>query len=70
MTVPAVLYAAKSTTDPRGSIPTQIADARAAALLEGREIVAEHHDEAASAFTGNRGQGLTRRQGRSDPPGR
>jgi DNA invertase Pin-like site-specific DNA recombinase len=59
VTVPAVLYAAKSTTDPRGSISTQIADARAAALLEGREIVSEHHDEAASAFTGNRGQGLT-----------
>jgi DNA invertase Pin-like site-specific DNA recombinase len=59
MTVPAVIYAAKSTADPRGSIPTQLADARAAALAEGREIAAEHHDEAASAFKCNRGQGLT-----------
>src|SRR4051794_10617594 len=53
---PAVLYAAKSTEDKRGSIGTQFEDSRAAA--EGREIVAEYHDEAASAFKSDRGPGL------------
>jgi Recombinase/Resolvase, N terminal domain/Recombinase zinc beta ribbon domain len=57
--VPAVLYAAKSTQDVRGSIPTQLADCRSAAEAESREVVAEHRDEAASAFKGNRGAGLT-----------
>lgn len=57
--LPAVLYAAKSSDDPRGSIPTQLADCRAAAEREhGRRVVAEHIDEAASAFKGNRGPGL------------
>ena len=55
----AVLYAAKSTADPRGSIPTQLADCRAAAEVEGREIAAKYSDEAASAYKGNRGEGLT-----------
>jgi site-specific DNA recombinase len=55
----AVLYAAKSTADPRGSIPTQLADCRAAAEAEDREVAAEYSDEAASAFKGNRGDGLT-----------
>jgi DNA invertase Pin-like site-specific DNA recombinase len=59
MSSAAVLYAAKSTADERGSIPTQLADCRAAAKTEGREIVAEHSDEAASAYKGNRGSGLT-----------
>ena len=59
MTTPAVIYAAKSTTDPRGSIPTQLADCRAAAEAGGQEVVAEYQDEAKSAFTGNRGEGLT-----------
>lgn len=36
---PAVLYAAKSTEDKHGSIPTQLADCRAA--VQGREIVDE-----------------------------
>jgi DNA invertase Pin-like site-specific DNA recombinase len=57
---PAVLYAAKSTADPRGSIPTQLADCRAAAEAEGREIVDEYSDEAASAYSGNRGPGLVK----------
>jgi DNA invertase Pin-like site-specific DNA recombinase len=56
---PAVIYAAKSTSDPKGSIPTQLADCRSAAEAEGRKVVAEHRDEAASAFKGNRGAGLT-----------
>jgi Resolvase, N terminal domain/Recombinase len=36
-----------------------LADCRAAAEAEGREVVAEYSDEAASAFKGNRGAGLT-----------
>lgn len=59
LTPPAVLYAAKSTADEHGSIPTQLADGRAAAEAEGRTIVGEYSDEAASAFKGNRGSGLT-----------
>jgi site-specific DNA recombinase len=55
----AVSYGAKSTEDKKGSIPTQLADCRAAAEAEGREIVAEYQDESASAYRGNRGQGLT-----------
>jgi DNA invertase Pin-like site-specific DNA recombinase len=59
--IPVVIYGAKSTQDPRGSIPTQFADCRAAiAQLGGREIVGEFSDEARSAFHGNRGDGLTR----------
>jgi site-specific DNA recombinase len=55
---PAIIYAAKSTEDKRGSIPTQLEDCRAAAGAEGREIVAEYQDEAASALKGDRGPGL------------
>ena len=54
----AVIYAAKSTRDPRGSIPTQLADGRALAGREGWTVVAEYDDEAASAYKGNRGGGL------------
>lgn len=57
--VPAVVYAAKSTEDTHGSIGTQLADCRSAAEREGRTVVAEHSDEAASAYKGNRGSGLT-----------
>jgi hypothetical protein len=59
MAAPAVCYAAKSTADERGSIPTQLADCRAAAEAEGRQVVGQYSDEAASAFRGNRGSGLT-----------
>ena len=58
---PCVAYAAKSTTDPRGSIPTQHADIRAAIEREagGRFLYGEaQSDEARSAFTANRGPGL------------
>ena len=55
----AVLYAAKSTEDRHGSIPDQLAQCRTAAEAEGREVVAEHSDEDATAFKGNRGHGLT-----------
>jgi site-specific DNA recombinase len=57
--VNAILYGAKSTSDPRGSIPGQLADCRTVAQGEGRQVVGEYSDEAASAFTGNRGSGLT-----------
>jgi len=56
--IPCVLYAAKSTADPRGSIATQLSDARAMAEREGWEVVAECQDEGFSAFKGNRGPGL------------
>lgn len=54
----AVIYAAKSTKDEKESIPTQLAEGRQAAGLEGRDIVAEFTDEAASAWSGDRGPGL------------
>src|SRR5436190_772348 len=54
----AVLYAAKSTEDVHGSIPTQLADCRAMAEREGLEVVEAYQDEAASAYKGNRGPGL------------
>lgn len=56
---PAVLYAAKSTQDVRGSIPDQLVDCRALAL-DKYEVVGEYQDEAASAFHGDRGPGLAR----------
>ena len=54
----AVLYAAKSTADPHGSIPTQLAEGRAMAEREGWNVVGEYSDEAASAWSGDRGPGL------------
>jgi DNA invertase Pin-like site-specific DNA recombinase len=57
---PAVVYAANSTADERGSIPAQLRDARELAEHEGMEVVAEYSDEAASAFKGNRGPDLER----------
>lgn len=58
MRSPAVLYAAKSTVDKRGSNITQLADGRALAEFEGMDVVAEYTDEDASAYRGNRGPGL------------
>jgi DNA invertase Pin-like site-specific DNA recombinase len=57
---PAVLYAARSTEDEHGTIPTQLADCRKMAAREGWEIVHEDSDEGFSAFKGNRGPGLER----------
>jgi len=57
---PAVLYAAKSTEDVHGSIPTQLADGRELAEREGLDVVDELSDEAASAYKGDRGAGLAR----------
>src|SRR4051794_11170081 len=56
----AVIYAAKSTQDTHGSIPGQIKDCEAIAAEEGWEVVGTFHDEARSAFKGNRGDGLVR----------
>src|SRR3954451_17425020 len=55
-----VIYAAKSTEDRHGSIPTQLEDCRALAERDGLEVVGEYSDEAASAFKGDRGPGLAR----------
>lgn len=56
---PCVIYAAKSTEDVRGSIPTQIADCRAAIERRGGRIYGEPQvDEKHSAFRANRGPGL------------
>ena len=54
----AILYAAKSTKDEKGSIPTQLADAEAAALAEDRAIADRYADENESAYHGNRGPEL------------
>ena len=58
--IPCVVYAAKSTTDTKGSIGTQLEDCRAAVEREGKTILAEYHDENASGFKGNRGGDLAR----------
>lgn len=54
----AILYAAKSTEDVRGSIPTQLEEARELADREGWEVAGEYSDEARSAWSGDRGPGL------------
>jgi DNA invertase Pin-like site-specific DNA recombinase len=54
----AVVYAAKSTEDRHGSLPTQLADCRAMALREGWDVVGEYQDEGFSAYKGNRGPAL------------
>lgn len=54
----AVIYAAKSTEDKKGSIPDQLADGRRLAQQRGLEVAGEHQDEAASAYHGDRGPGL------------
>jgi hypothetical protein len=60
MPTPCVIYGAKSSPDPKGSIPTQIADCTHAIEGEpGRFLyAAPQQDENASAFKGNRGPGL------------
>src|SRR3954471_17752344 len=58
VTTRAIVYAGKSTEDKRGSIPTQVTDCRATADREGWRVLAEYFDEAASAWTGDRGPGL------------
>lgn len=54
----AVIYAAKSTEDRHGSIPTQLDDCRAYADRHGWLVVGEFQDEGFSAYKGNRGPGF------------
>ncbi len=56
--VPAVLYAAKSTEDKRGSIPDQLTRTRAFTEGNGWRIADEFFDEGFSAYSGNRGPDL------------
>jgi DNA invertase Pin-like site-specific DNA recombinase len=65
--VPAVIYAAKSTEDKHGSIPTQLADCRELAERERFEVrdADQFSDEAFSAYSGNRGPGLERAKARA-----
>ena len=58
MSRPAILYAAKSTEDIHGSIPTQLEDGQKLAEQEGLEVVGEYSDESASAYKGDRGPEL------------
>jgi DNA invertase Pin-like site-specific DNA recombinase len=58
--IPAVVYAAKSTDDPRGSIDTQKADCEALCAREGLTVAESYSDEAKSAYHGSRGDGLVR----------
>jgi DNA invertase Pin-like site-specific DNA recombinase len=62
---PAVIYAAKSTSDKRGSIPTQLADCRAAIDRAGGIVAAEFSDEGKSGWSGNRGDGLAQAKARA-----
>jgi len=55
---PCVIYAAKSTEDRHGSIPTQIDEARDMAEENGWIVVGVFTDEGFSAYSGNRGPGL------------
>jgi site-specific DNA recombinase len=57
-TVQAIIYAAKSTEDKHGSIPTQLADCRRMAEGEDWKVAGEFQDEGFSAYSGNRGPGL------------
>lgn len=58
--VEAVIYAAKSTEDRRGSIPTQIEDGHRLCEREGWKVIGVFKDEGFSAYTGNRGEELAR----------
>lgn len=54
----AILYAAKSTEDVRGSILGQLEDGREYAKTAGLEVAAEYSEQEVSAFKGNRGPEL------------
>jgi DNA invertase Pin-like site-specific DNA recombinase len=55
---PAIIYAAKSSPDERGSIPDQIKKCRALADEEGYEVVATYDEENVSAYSDDRGPEL------------
>ncbi len=65
----AILYAAKSTEDKRGSIPTQLEDCRAFAEREGLSVAGEYQDESESAWSGDRGKGLAAAMDHADREG-
>jgi DNA invertase Pin-like site-specific DNA recombinase len=54
----AVLYAAKSSPDEKGSLPDQLAKAGGAAEAEEQKVVGKYSEENASAYSGNRGPEL------------
>jgi hypothetical protein len=62
----AVVYAAKSTEDKHGSIPTQLEDCRRRAEREGWQIVAEFSDDAQRQPWSGGSNG--RRRSRPRPP--
>src|SRR5215475_8575761 len=55
---PAIIYAAKSSPDERGSIPDQIKKCRALAEAEDYEVVETYDEENVSAYHGERGPEL------------
>ncbi len=57
-TLTVVVYAAKSTVDEKGSIPQQIEACKSYAATNGWHVDSVESDEAASAYSGNRGKGL------------
>jgi DNA invertase Pin-like site-specific DNA recombinase len=54
----AIIYAAKSTKDKKGSLPDQLKDGRDEARKRKLTVAAEFEDEDKSAYHGNRGDGL------------
>ena len=56
----AIIYAAKSSEDKKGSIPTQLSDCRTMAESEAWTVVGEYNDESKSGWSGSRGDGLAR----------
>jgi DNA invertase Pin-like site-specific DNA recombinase len=62
----AVIYAAKSTEDKRGSIDTQLADCRELAQRERWRVAGEFSDENRSAYHGSRGEGLQRAKAQAE----
>jgi site-specific DNA recombinase len=61
-----LIYAAKSTENKAGSIPTQIADVRAMGKREGWDEVAVYADENESAYHGSRGEELARAKAQAE----
>ena len=59
VSIACVVYGAKSTTDPRGSIPDQLRQCREAIERDAeRALIAEYTDVSFSAYSGDRGPGL------------
>mgnify|MGYP000973375565 CR=1 FL=1 len=58
----AILYAAKSTADVKGSIAAQLQDGRELAAAEDLQVAGEFFDESASAYSGDRGPELAAAQ--------